>query len=149
MLSPGPHMRGWLGEALPGQASFVLFLWAPKRIRRHQDVFPCRSWARRCSAARCSVSPPCPLPCLQLGSVGTAQAGAHKGCCVQAGTPRALTGPIAVSWEIIPLNRAGASSWSLFQAAPIPRRFVALSLTGFWTNIAAIWSVLHNQSDRR
>lgn len=102
VLSPGPHMRRWLGEALPGQASFVSFLWAPKRIRRHQDVFPCRSWARRCSTARCSVSPPRPLPCLQLGSVGTAQAGAHKGCCVQAGTPRALAGPIAVSWEIIP-----------------------------------------------
>lgn len=48
-----------------------------------------------------------------------------------------------------PLNQAGASSWSLFQAVPIPRRFVALSLIGFWTNIAAIWSVLHNQSDHR
>jgi len=46
--------------------------------------------------------PPCPLPSPQLSSVGKAQAAAHKGCHVQAETPRALAKQIAVSWETVP-----------------------------------------------
>lgn len=92
-------------------------------------------------------TPPFALPAARLCGNGTSR-GSQRLLCPGWDSQSARRADSSFVGDH-PLNRAGASSWSLFQAAPIPRRFVALSLTGFWTNIAAIWSVLHNQSDCR